>query len=225
LHPSARGSEIAREGELVKANKLAVWCLCVSAAVCAAFLGARSARADDDSAPDFGRSGFYLGAGASRSVNFIQDYLDHTALNNVKVDDAWGANGRAGYRVASWFAVEGEYEWIDALNLHFGNFDFGSIKTQIATANFRLIAPLGRFQPYFLGGVGAVFFRSDSLRIDHTSFAGRVGLGLDVYLTQSFLLNVAAEGMLSDAKVQTGFGSFEHGLAMLNIQFGLGYRF
>ena len=191
-------------------------------------LGAQVARADDEG---FGRSGPYLAVGASRALNLFEQYLDsEPLLSDIQVDDTWGVNARAGYRLTSWFALEGEYEWLDGLDAHIGS--IGSrIGVQTATANFRLIAPLGRFQPYFLGGAGAVFLNASGdlgLEVANTAFAGRVGLGIDVYLTKSIFLNAGAEAMLTNARVSltTPFGSVsENGLGTLTFQAGFGYRF
>ena len=187
------------------------------------------ARADGE----FGRSGPYIGVGASRSLNLLEAFLDDDpVLTNIQVSDHWGVNTRAGYRLASWFALEGEYEWMGDYNLSFGGANLGSIGAQAATANLRFIGPFGRFQPYLLLGAGAIFLhtqdRFDALQVDHTSFAGRIGLGIDLYLTEHLLLNFGAEGVLSPAEVSlnTGFVSGStHGVGAVNLQAGLGWRF
>jgi len=170
--------------------------------------------------------------GASRAFNFFETYLDNEpVLSNIDFGDRWGVNARAGYRLTSWFALEGEYEWLDDMNATLGSVEIARIGVQTATANFRLIAPFWRVQPYFLGGVGAVFFKTSGpldLKIDSTAFAGRVGLGVDVYLTKSILLNAGAEAMLTNAKTTIGTPSGSvsaNGLGLVTLQVGLGYRF
>ena len=193
-------------------------------------LALHAARADD---PDFGRSGPYIGVGASRTANLVEAFLDGTPiLENIDVSNSWGVNTRLGYRLTSWFSLEAEYEWLDRMNASLGGVNVGSLQMQSATANLRLIAPLGRFQPYFLLGAGAIFLNVDTpfntLQVDHSAFAGRVGLGLDVYLTENVLLNVGAEGLLSPAEVKlnTGSGSVsENGIGTVTFQAGLGFRF
>jgi outer membrane protein W len=189
----------------------------------------RPARADGE----FGRSGPYIGVGASRSLNLVEAFLsDNPELSNIKVDDNWGVNARAGYRLASWFAVEGEYEWLDDYNMSLGGIQFGAIGFQTATANLRFIGPFGRFQPYLLLGAGGLFIRTEdkfhALNVDSVAFAGRVGLGIDVYLTEHLLLNFGAESILSPAKVSVNAGPLStstHGLGAVNLQAGLGWRF
>jgi opacity protein-like surface antigen len=208
--------------------------LCLATALVAAVLATRTVRAADDTDSDFERSGAYVEVGASRVFNFFEDYLDNTpVLTDIKVDDVWGVNARAGYRLASWLALEGEYEWFDDIHAKLGTTSIARIGTQVATANVRLVLPFGRFQPYLLGGAGAAFLNAGAisavgLDVDRTAFAARLGLGVDVYLTRNLLFNVGADGVLTDAKISlnTPFGSVsENGPALVTLQFGLGYRF
>jgi opacity protein-like surface antigen len=193
-------------------------------------LGAGLARADEEE--DFARRGAYVAVGASRAFNLIEAYLDDTPiLKNLQAANSWGVNARAGYRVASFFALEGEYEWIGDVSARLGGVEIARIGTQIATANFRLVGPFGRFQPYFLGGFGGVFFDSKGklgFEVANSALAGRVGLGVDLYVTPHVLANLGVEGMLTNAKVSLTGPSFsvsEHGLGFVTLQFGLGYRF
>lgn len=197
----------------------------VATALLVVALCAHVARGDDG---EFTRPGVYVGVGASRMLNLIEDVLeDEPILDEIQFDDTWGVNTRVGYRVTSWFAVEAEYEWLDELDVSFGPLH-GSLGTQTATANFRFIGPFGRFQPYFLGGLGAVWFDLDSpgipLRVDDHGVAGRIGVGMDFYLTRNFLLNVGAEGVLTNADVDL-LNLHSDGLAYITFQAGLGVRF
>ncbi len=195
-------------------------------------LAASSARADGDD-EGFARSGPYIGVGASRSLNLVERYLeDDPVLDELEVSDAWGVNARAGYRVFSWFAVEAEYEWVDDLNVELFGAEIGSVGVQSATANLKFIVPTWRFQPYLVLGGGVVFLdlddRAGLLDVDDSSFAARVGLGLDVYLTRSIVLNVGAESILTNAEVKlaTPSGTFsERGLGAVTFQAGFAYRF
>jgi opacity protein-like surface antigen len=204
----------------------------VSLALVFVSLLTRAARADD-AAVDFGRPGFYLGVGASRSVNLIEAFLDGQAvLDEIQVSDAWGVNARAGYRLTSWLALEGEYEWLNDFHAELAGQRIGSLGLQSATANLKFILPVRRFQPYFLIGAGALFSSVDTgfheLEVEPHAFAGRIGIGFDVYLTQNLILNSGVEGVLSPAKITLNLGpqSFsQSGLGTLTFQLGLGYRF
>jgi opacity protein-like surface antigen len=194
-------------------------------------LVSRPARADDE---PFARSGAYIGVGASRSLNLIEAFLSDTpVLNHIHASDEWGINARAGYRLASWFAVEAEYEWLDDFRVSLGGIDLGSIGVQSATANLKLIGPFGRFQPYLLLGVGAIAVsvhnRFGLIDVQDPAFAGRVGLGMDLFLTHNFYLNLGAEGLLSPAQISIGIpGSFSastHGVGGVDFQLGFGWHF
>lgn len=200
-----------------------------SLAVLFIFLALGSARAQED----FTRSGPYLGVGASYNVQLLEAFFDGTpVLQNISVNDSWGVNARAGYRMLSWLALEGEYEWVNRMHARLGGVEIASLGLQSATANLRFIGPFGRFQPYLLLGAGVVWNSVDSpgsqLHVDANAFAGRVGLGLDIYLTQNLLLNFGAEGMLSPAEVRLTTPSVnvsENGLGTVTLQAGLGFRF
>jgi opacity protein-like surface antigen len=204
--------------------------VCAALAVLVVSLASDAARAEDD---DFGRSGPYLAVGASRSIDLVEPFLDGTpVLDQIDISDSWGANGRIGYRLTSWFSLEAEYEWLEPFNVSLQGVHLGTLGAQSATGNLRFTLPLNRFQPYFLLGAGAIFLKVDDplgvLSVDHSAFAGRVGLGIDVYLTRSFLLNAGVEGVLSPAEIRlsTGAATYsEHGLGTLTFQFGFGYRF
>jgi len=189
-----------------------------------AALAAAVSRADD---AEFARRGAYLAIGASRGFNEFEDtFHDAMDTNAVRVDDTWGLNARAGYRFTSWFALEGEYEWLDRFEATLGPVDLAQVTTHTLTMNVRFIAPLGRVQPYFMLGVGATIFDVPSpsfVGVDGAVPSGRLGAGFDFYVTRNLLLNVGAEGVLNDAKVD-GFSN-GHGLDYVALQFGFGYRF
>ena len=49
--------------------------------------------------------------------------------------------------------------------------------------------PIGRFQPFFIAGVGALNIQNGTL--GSTDFAYRVGGGLEMFLTRSFYLTAS----------------------------------
>lgn len=77
------------------------------------------AEADDESADPFDRPGPYVTLAGSYAYNFfdqeIEDYLEDELdeQGSVDIEDSGGINARIGYRAASWFAAELDYEWID----------------------------------------------------------------------------------------------------------------
>jgi outer membrane protein W len=93
--------------------------------------------------------------------------------------------------------------------------------------------PAGRFQPYFLVGMGLLVPDIESksfINFDSGSPApaGRLGLGVDFYATPNVVLNLGFESVVNGVKVKThtfGVEDDSHGLDYVALQFGLGYRF
>src|SRR5262245_54121384 len=152
---------------------------------------------------DWNRLGFYLGIGPSWFANEFEGDTGRF----FQGDDSWGFNFRFGYRFWEYMAVEGLYEYANDFGDNFnfatgnpnnpdlfnGSFD---LQTNVFTANLKLIAPFGRFQPYLGGGIGFMqanadfditgpagnTFNSRTFNSDFV-FAGRVMGGFDVYFT------------------------------------------
>jgi len=160
----------------------------VGAALVAIALGSSAVRAEDE----FNRPGPYAGIGGSYMVSGFQD-----GAASGDFGDTLGFNARGGYRIDDYWAIEGIYEYGD---------DFGArqvapgagIQTNAFTVNGKLLVPLGRFQPYLMGGVGFVNANADrALRqtgwdVDGTSFAGRFGGGVDLYATENVAIYLDA---------------------------------
>lgn len=150
-------------------------------------------------AGDFDRFGPYLGVGGSFAAALWDDELEDQLGVSVEVDDAWGLNARAGLRIVSALAVEAQYEWLDSYDVKVEGINAFDLESHALTANLKLYLPFWRVQPYLLGGIGFADIQfDDSLGLgiseSQTSLAGRVALGLDVYLTKR--LAVYAEGGL-----------------------------
>ena len=208
-------------------------------------LVAGSAFADNDggeSSP-FVRPGFYIGASGVHASDIfegeIEDIVEDSFGVPVKVDveESWGANGRIGYRLGSWFAAEIQYEWIDpfGVDLSVGGLDVrgASLEAQTVTLNGRLIAPIWRTQPYLLIGVGGAFydFKDNTAGNilggsgDRTGFAGRTGGGFDVYLANNLVLNAEATVLLTTGDFNTPAADDLDDLYYLSVGVGLRYQF
>jgi len=209
---------------------------------------------DDD---PFDRPGFYVGVGGSYQSNVfqdtiedeLQDQLDGTALEGAdfSIDDSGGLNARVGYRAASFFAAEIEYEWIDEYDIK--GSDFGqtgtlySIEGHTLTANTKWIIPFWRIQPYLLlgGGVAIADVHRGNLYdvpaiaailigegIDvhsgtKTNAAARAGLGLDVYVTEHIVATTEATVVVTTLK-KPDVGDVDD-LNYMSFTAGLQYRF
>jgi hypothetical protein len=205
----------------------------VASIVCLLILAPVAVRAEAGLDEDpFDRPGFYLGAGGtyqfnafnSRIEDVIQDEVDDAlpgANSSFDLDESGGANALVGYRLASWFAFELQYEWVDEYEIN-GSTDVPvpvtgnlySIEGHTLTANTKWIIPFWRIQPYFLIGGGmavsdvsqgklAAAFAALGGDINagtHVKPAARAGVGVDLYLTQHILLNVQGSAVLTTLK-------------------------
>lgn len=182
---------------------------------------------DAKAKPDFSRPGWYLGVGGAYGVDFFGDDIEKAARSigvDVSIKDTGGVNARGGYRVASWFAAELMYEWMDNFGVEVDSIDPGGeplplgielskYTTHTITANLKFIVPTWRFQPYILLGLGAQYYDLKAPDVvQETAFdftesgwavAGRPGVGMDVYITENLLVNVEVDGVLATANPNT----------------------
>lgn len=181
--------------------------------------------------------------------DFLEDELGEQG--NVDIDESGGINARLGYRAASWFAAELAYEWIDRYDVEIGG-DFGpggsalsgrlyDIEGHTLTVNTRWIAPIWRIQPYLLLGAGVSIYdvdrgpvadaleaQDDDIEIEHgrrAAFAGRLGLGVDLHLTEHVVLQTEATALITAQDFETPDEGAIDDLYYLSISAGLQYRF
>ncbi len=181
--------------------------------------------------------------------DFLEDELGEQG--SVDIDDSGGINVRIGYRAASWFAAELAYEWIDRYDVEVGG-DLGpgggslsgklyDIEGHTLTLNTRWIVPVWRIQPYLLVGAGFSSYdvgrgplaapleaQDDDIEIEggnQTSFAGRLGLGIDFHLTERIVLQTEATALLTADDFDTPDEGAIDDLYYLSISAGLQYRF
>ena len=119
------------------------------AAICAALL------ASPVWADDFDRRGWFVGAGGGLAEDFLSEFIEKNSMGAVEIGTTGSIHLRGGYRMLSWFALEGMYE---------GAFNYettvlGQLASVSSThsllANMKLIVPTWRLQPYFMPGLGA----------------------------------------------------------------------
>ena len=135
----------------------------------------------------YARPGFYIGAGG---LYAIEDF-DNTFGLDFK--NSPGFNGRLGYRFHPNIAVEAMIERVDAFDLKGFNNNV-EINTWTGTLNGKFFALTERFQPYGLLGIGAMRAKANlpgSANDYHdTDIAFRIGVGLDSYITENWLVNL-----------------------------------
>lgn len=208
---------------------------------------------DDD---PFDRPGFYAGISGVYTYNFfdqaIEDFLEDELgqQGSVDIDDSGGLNARLGYRAASWFAAEIQYEWVDTYDVNVSG-DVGGggtisgklydIGGHTLTLNTKWIIPFWRIQPYLLVGAGGSFYdvgrgplaapleaADDDIEIEagkQSAFAGRAGLGFDIYLTQHIVISTEATAMVTTEDFEKPSEGAIDDLYYLSFGAGLQYRF
>jgi hypothetical protein len=205
-------------------------------------------------AQDWGRSGWYLGAGGGAGWNFfgqaaassVNDECDGSC---VDTDSSGTFNFRGGYRVNSWFAAEAMYEGLYALSMKTSQglicddlcnpsvpIPGGAKLTDFDLHNFlvnaKFIAPIKRFQPYFIFGLGAQYHTTALLpdivgdlgKTSRTDFVIRPGVGLDVSLTDNWVINTEI-GVPVSFRSYSNIPSATTDNVSLTLSFGLAYRF
>ena len=167
------------------------------------------------------------------AISLFQDDINELAGldDHFDLGDSPGVNARLGYRVFSWFAVEAEYEWVQSMDLKVLDLDIGDFKPNTVTANLKFILPVWRIQPYLLMGGGVAIWDIDSpiQNQSSTGFAGRVGLGIDTYLTKHWVFNLEATGVLNTndidpSKISNDITDISH-LYYFSMSAGITYRF
>jgi opacity protein-like surface antigen len=188
---------------------------------------------------DFGRSGAYVGANATYAWDLLQTEIYSVAgFGTVPLDysDSWGFNVRAGYRIASFIAVEAQYEWLDGIDISAPGFGpIGTYHPDVLTGNLKLILPTWRLQPYALAGVGMTSWSIDFApntgfaEASDTGFAFRGGAGIDIYLSEHLVLNTEGTAVLNTADFTLpstgGPATVQSDLYFFSLSAGLAYRF
>jgi opacity protein-like surface antigen len=152
----------------------------------------------DDSDPDFGRPGWYVGVGGGVGFDFLEDAVDDFTNGTVDIDPGGSFNARGGYRLASWFALEGMYEGVYEQQVQVAGNNAADMTYHSFLANFKFIAPIWRTHPYIMVGPGIQYGEFDThasldglgLNTTRWDFVLRTAIGLDGYITENWLLNL-----------------------------------
>jgi len=147
---------------------------------------------------DYGRPGWYFGAGAGAGIDFLSEAVQDETGGNVDLSIGGSFNARAGYRVTSWFAFELMYEGIYGTDVEVTGVSAFEQDLHTVAGNFKFLLPTSpsRVQPYLILGPGGqygdfdgegIFDGLDTTRWD---FALRAAFGADTYITENWLINV-----------------------------------
>jgi opacity protein-like surface antigen len=193
----------------------------------AALLFAGASQAEE---PDFGRPGWYLGIGGGVAWDFVDALLEDATGGVVEIGSTGTFNARGGYRAASWFAIEGMYEGAYGYDTKFLGQKVSSFDTQSLVANLKFIIPTWRIHPYFVIGPGAQYGNFDSvgpilstLDTSRWDFMLRLGIGVDGYITEHWLLNVELAPSIRFTDWVRATQSTDN--VAMTLSFGAQYRF
>ena len=197
--------------------------------------GAAFAEEDAEKEDDFGRTGFYIGVGGSltklmEAKDTLQDELSPLDSLDIDVKSSFGVHGLGGYRFHPHFAAEFEADWNSPFDIDFAYGTARVAKAEVMplvfTVNIKGYLFKSRFQPYAVVGVGVMTAQikvKDVADFDvsgsdwYTGFAARFGGGVDLYVTEHFVLNTEVRYVLPTGDVE--------GLDMISLGWGLQYRF
>ena len=133
---------------------------------------------------EYSRNGLYAGA----SIIGAASNFDQQAIEDTEVSPGWGA--RAGYRFLDRFAVEAAYEGGE-------DFEFDSagvnVEMQSLTLQGKFFVTTGAVQLYGMAGVGYLDPETGTLGLDDTEPLGRLGAGVEMYLTPSLPLFIEVD--------------------------------
>jgi hypothetical protein len=190
--------------------------------------GTVTARADGYADP-----GAYVGGGFTYSAHLFEDNLNDVIDEvDISLDQSAGFNLYGGYRLLSFLALEGEYEYVDGFQGTVEGVDVLTIQGHTFTGNLRLIAPIYRVQPFFVIGIGSTKYSLDesvtglNLGIDDTALAIRVKGGVEGYFTKNFGVSAAFGGVITTHDIDniTATESLS-GMHYLALQLGAVIRF
>jgi outer membrane protein W len=163
-----------------------------------------------------------VGLNAAWGYPLFEDQIRKvTGDATATVDPSWGLDARLGLRLLSFLAVEGQYEWMDDFEVAVSG-GTANLTGNTFTGNVKFYIPVWRVQPYILAGIGFTKYKIESALAPSAKqdlFAGRVGGGLDLYLTQKVALNAEVAALLTASDLEFNSDSFSS-LNYLSVNFG-----
>lgn len=180
-------------------------------------------------AEDFGRRGFYVGAGGlggsyTRFDDELEDQLRSGGASvSVETDAAGGFEVYAGYRVHPHFAIESEFEMLTKADIAIdGLGTLATLESWSLTGNLKAFASSGSVQPFALIGLGAMETELEDevglgSSVSQSGLAARFGLGIDFYVTAHVVFSIGVDYLLPT-------GDLEY-LDYVSYGGGLQYRF
>lgn len=182
-------------------------------------------------AGDFDRFGFYLGLNGAYGFPLFEDQVQDALGPTAELNDTWGLNTRAGVRLLSFLAIEAQYEWMKDFQIDAPNpLPDVDITGHTLTGNLKFIIPVWRVHPYLLAGFGFTSYKFDAVGAGSFSdmfFAGRLGGGADIYITEHWAINAEATALLTANELDGIASNLDNlnSLHYVSASVGLMYRF
>jgi len=177
---------------------------------------------DDEEGNEWLRSGWYI------SLNGSYNLEDIKSEGNAPADNSLGAGIRTGWHFYEYFAAELEFQWINSFDFKGmqPTDSFAGLNYWVWTfgINGRAYLPLpvdeesfwNRIQPYLMGGIGlqqadprgGAHLPSTGISYDDYetsgSFYGKVGGGIDFYITKNWGLGAEVSYMMPVSETSLG---------------------
>lgn len=186
-------------------------------------------------------SKMYVGVGGTFAVEYFNADQFEAAANrglDPSYDNTWGLYGKFGYKINPIVSVEFDLRYLFGFNASqtfqrtYSNINYdGDLDVLTAMAVAKIFPPLqGVVRPYFAAGLGVMhakwdttitgplgYTRADESRSE-TGGCGKLGLGVDFYITPTLSLNV-------ESAYTAGFGSEVDTIRYFGLSAGLGFHF
>ena len=144
---------------------------------------------------DYARPAWYVSVSGSFDVHLFENEIENAFDGIIDVKNAWGIDVKIGRRVLKWLSLEAEYEYVNGFDINVEDITIFKIPANTLTGNIKLHYPIQRFIPYVTAGIGGTWYNiKDQFGLgigfeSGTAFAGRVGGGLDIFLTEHWAIN------------------------------------
>lgn len=182
-------------------------------------------------AGDFDRFGFYVGLNGAFGYPLFEDQVQDALGPTAELDYTWGLNTRAGLRLLSFLAIEAQYEWMKGFEIKTPDpLPDVDIMGHTLTGNLKFYIPVWRVEPYLLAGFGFTNYKFEPAGgsgFSDTFFAGRLGAGADIYITEHWAINAEATALLTASELQGIVSNLNNlsSLHYISASVGLMYRF
>jgi opacity protein-like surface antigen len=176
----------------------------------------------------FSREGGYLGLGSLFSFEIFQesDLQSQNSVLHANVHQpGYGLNLRGGWRHSPHLATE---LLLDVIVDRDYTINGNDSETREIAGSFNVKVPFmtQRVQPYAAAGLGVLYTKiANTTTNDSVRFMLRGALGLDVYVTEHWVINTEAVYMYPTGKAHVDLNSGKVRLDTVSVGAGFAYRF